>query len=87
MAFIRQLEGIEKRKSFVAREYPEVLEDFADIIGGGYNITQNDQLYYTPKGTRLKLTMVESSSAVRSLVDIGFYLRYIVRKRGIAYGR
>ena len=78
--FIRRLEDIAKRKSFIAREHPEVLEDFADIIGGEYTITQNDQLYYTPKGTRLKLTMVESSSAVRSLLDIGFYLRHVAQK-------
>ena len=78
--FIRQLEDIAKRKSFIAKEHPEVLADFADIIGGEYTITQDDQLYYTPKGTRLKLTMVESSSAVRSLLDIGFYLRHVAQK-------
>ena len=78
--FTRQLDDITKRKSFIAKEYPEVLEDFADIIGGEYAITQNDQLHYTPKGTRLKLTMVESSSAVRSLLDIGFYLHHIAQK-------
>ena len=78
--FIRQLEDITKRKSFIAKEYPEVLADFADIIGGEYTITQNDQLHYTPKGTRLKLTMVESSSAVRSLLDIGFYLHHIAQE-------
>ena len=78
--FIRQLEDIAKRKSFIAREHPGVLQDFADIIGGEYTITQHNQLYYTPKGTRLRLTMVESSSAVRSLLDIGFYLRHIVQK-------
>ena len=78
--FTRNLEDVEKRKSFIAKEHPEVLKDFADIIGGDYTITRDDQLYYTPKGTRLKLTMVESSSAVRSLVDIGFYLHCTARK-------
>ena len=73
--FTRQLEDVAKRKSFIAKEHPEILEDFADIVGGKYVITQNDQLYYIPKGTRHKLTMVESSSAVRSLLDLSFYLR------------
>ena len=80
VGFIHQLEDIAKRQSFIAKEHPEVLEDFADIIGGEYTITQDDQLYYTPKGTRLKLTMVESSSAVRSLLDLGFYLRHVAQK-------
>ena len=56
------------------------MEDFADIIGGEYTITQDDQLYYVPKGTGLKLTMVESSSAVRSLLDLGFYLHHVAQK-------
>lgn len=77
--FIRQLEDIAKRQSFLAKEHPEVLDDFTDIIGGEYTITQDDQLYYTPKGTRLKLTMVESSSAVRSLLDLSFYLRHVAQ--------
>lgn len=76
----RQLEDIAKNKSFIAREYPEILEDFADIIGGEYTITQNDQLYHIPKGTRLKLTMVESSSAARALLDLNFYLNCIAEK-------
>ena len=80
VGFIRQLEDIAKRQSFIAKEHPEVLADFADIIGGEYTITQDDQLYYTPKGMRRGLRMVESSSAVRSLLDIGFYLRHVVQK-------
>ena len=80
VGFIRALGDIAKRQSFLAKEHPEVLDDFTDIIGGEYTITQDDQLYYTPKGTRLKLTMVESSSAVRSLLDLGFYLRHVAQR-------
>ena len=78
--FIRDLGDIAKRKSFIAREHPEVLEDFADIIGGDYSITQNDLLYYIPRGTEVRLTMVESSSAVRSLLNMGFYLNCVAHK-------
>ncbi len=80
MEFTRRLEEFTRSTSFIAKEHPEILDDFADIIGGDYVITQNDQLYYIPKGTRSKLTMVESSSSVRSLLDISFYLRHIARK-------
>ena len=78
--FSRQFEDVGKRKSFITKEHPEVLEDFADIMGGDYGLLQNDQLYYKPKGTRVRLTMVESSSAVRSLLDMGFYLRHVAQK-------
>lgn len=78
--FTRRLEDIAKNKSFIAKEHPEILDDFADIVGGTYAITQNDQLYYIPKGTRSKLTMVESSSAARALLDLSFYLNCIAEK-------
>ena len=78
--FDRDLRYVARRHSFITKEHPEVLDDFADIIGGEYTITQDEQLYYTPKGTRLKLTMVESSSAVRSLLHLGFYLRHVAQK-------
>ena len=74
--FTRQLESIVKTTSFISKNHPDVLADFADIIGGEYKVTQNDQLYYVPKGKRIKLSMDQSSSAVRSLLDIGFYLKH-----------
>lgn len=77
--FTRQIETIVKKTSFIAENHPSILEDFADIIGGQYMITNNDELYYIPKGKKLRLSMDESSSAVRSLLDIGFYLRHEAR--------
>ncbi len=74
--FTRQLETISKKDSFIAKEHPEILSAFANIIGGKYLVTKNDELYFVPNGKRIKLTMDESSSAVRSLLDIGFYLRH-----------
>lgn len=74
--FIRRIETIVKKNSFIYEDHPDILEHFADIIGGEYSVTRNDELYYLPAGKRVKLSMDESSSAVRSLLDIGFYLRH-----------
>ncbi len=75
--FTRNIEAIAKKSSFLSIDHPDILQDFADIIGGEYMVTRNDELYYIPKGKRrVKLSMDESSSAVRSLLDIGFYLRH-----------
>ncbi len=77
--FTRQLETLAKDKSFIAEEYPDILKDFQDIIGGNYHIgknNNNDELYYVPKGKKIRLSLDTSSSAVRSLLDIGFYLRH-----------
>ena len=78
--FMGQLQDVAKNKSFIAKEYPEILDDFTDIVGGAYIITSNDVLYYTPKSTRRKLTMVESSSTARALLDLSFYLNCIAEK-------
>ena len=78
--FTRQLEDIEKNKSFISKEHPEILDDFIDIVGGTYAVTQNDMLYYFPKGTRRRLTMDLSSSSARALLDLSFYLNCIAEK-------
>jgi len=78
--FIGRLEDVAKRKSFITKEHPELLRSFSNIIGGDYSVAPNDQLYFIPKGQRLRLTMVESSGAVRSLLDLGVYLRHVARK-------
>ncbi len=74
--FMRQLERVSKMKSFLAEKHPDVLEQFADIIGGAYKVTSSDELYFTPRGKRVRLGMDESSSGVRSMLDLGFYLRH-----------
>jgi len=75
--FTRRLEEVSKKQSFIAKQHPDLLADFNNIIGGDYTVTRNDELFFIPKSNkRMKLTMDESSSSVRSLLDIGFYLRH-----------
>ena len=81
--FTRQLESIAKKDSFLAKSHPHILNDFSDIIGGDYIAGGNDTIYFKPSRKQLKLTMDESSSAVRSLLDIGFYLRHVATKRDL----
>jgi len=76
--FTRQLEDVAKEESFVSKEHPELLTFFEYIIGGTYKIVRNS-LYYVPRKGNVRLTMDESSSAVRSLLDIGFYLRHVAK--------
>ena len=77
--FTRQLEAIAKEDGFLAKYHPQILNDFADIIGGEYIAGSNDTIYFKPARKQLKLAMEESSSAVRSLLDIGFYLRHVAK--------
>jgi hypothetical protein len=75
--FLRQLEDVSKNDSFISRNYPDLTDRFHDIIGGEYKV-KSEELYFVPNSKKqLKLTMDESSSSVRSLLDIGFYLRHV----------
>lgn len=77
--FIRDLSALSNRESFLVKQIPKLLSDFSDIIGGNYIATKDGDVRYLPSGgdRHNKLALVESSSAVRSLLDIGFYLRHI----------
>lgn len=77
--FTRNLESIFKQTSFIAEHHPDLLQIFAEMAGGDYIVTQHDELYYIPQGKKVKISMDESSSAVRSLLDLGFYLKHIAQ--------
>lgn len=77
--FTQNLESISNKTSFIAEHYPDLIKNFADLIGGDYTVTENDELYYIPKGETLRISIDESSSAVRSLLHIGFYLKHIAQ--------
>lgn len=75
--FARELEVIAKKESFLCEKHPRILSDFTDIIGGDYITGSDDTVHFIPSRKKsLRLAMDESSSAVRSLLDLGFYLRH-----------
>ena len=77
--FVRRLEATAKEISFIARKHGDLLVEFADMIGGDYEVTDNGTIHFIPTIGRHALPMEESSSAVRSLLIIGFYLRHVAR--------
>ena len=74
--FVRQLEDIDKQTGSLAAANPDLLQVFDAIIGGSYKVIKDQGLVYQPKGNgKPRFSMSESSSCVRALLDIGFYLR------------
>lgn len=74
--FVRQLEDIDKQVSELAKNHPEMLSTFDEIIGGSYKVVKNHGLIFQAKGSRTRrYTMNEASSCARALLDVGFYLR------------
>ena len=79
--FIRELPSITHKESFILKNHPDLLEAFKDIIGGEYKVSKDGEIQFHPSSNkRIKLSLVESSSAVRSLLDIGFYLRHVAAR-------
>ena len=77
--FTRKVADICKEDSFIVKEHPQILNEFADIIGGEYISGSNNSIYFKPSRKRLRLTMAESSSVVRSMLNMGSYLRHIAK--------
>jgi AAA ATPase domain len=64
-------------------KYKDILDDFADMINGEYKLN-NDKIYYSPiNNPDVQLSMYESSSSVRSLLDLGFYLRHHMDRKSL----
>lgn len=79
--FNSQLKEITKLSSFISNEHPDIHIDFTDILGGDYIVDKQKGLTFSPHKTRgVKLNMGESSSSVRSLLEVGFYLKHIAQK-------
>lgn len=73
--FVRQLEDIDKRTGDLAKANPELQTSFDTILGGSYKVVKQ-QLVFQAKGAgKQRFTMNESSSCIRALLDVGFYLR------------
>ena len=82
--FIRNLDSISKSEGVLCQQHPELLDIFNDIVGGTYKVSSRDGILYSPVSAKAtKLTIGESASSVRSLLDINFYLRYIARPNQI----
>jgi len=73
--FVRKIESIYKDSSELCNLNPEIIEKFESIIGGSYKVVKDVLVYQSSSSGKLRFAMSESSSSVRALLDIGFYIR------------
>ena len=61
-----------------------IKEAFENIVGGEYDVNkETGKLYFIPQTSRKPLTLNESSSSVRALCELYFYLRYVARPKDV----
>jgi hypothetical protein len=75
--FVRFAEDVVKRESVIARDAPEIVASFKDILGGEYK-ADKDAVYFVPK-RNVRLKLGESASSVRSLLDVGLYVHHVAK--------
>ena len=80
LEYIRDLDSLKSNRSFIAANHVEILKEFYDILGGKYILDNDDEVFFVPNYKKFQLPIKESSGAVRSLINLGFYLRYTVQK-------
>lgn len=73
--FVRKIESIYKDVGGVSRDHPDIVNDFENIIGGSYKVVKDVLVYQSSSTGKPKFAMSESSSSVRALLDIGFYIK------------
>ena len=73
--FDRERVHINNKKSELTKDNSDLLKAFDAIIGGTY-LVENGKLFFQNKDIKQqRFTMNESSSCIRALLDVGFYLR------------
>lgn len=79
--FILDLAEVQKRKSYIAEHHQEIISAVMEISGGSYRVDENtNQVRFYPMGNvEHSLSLLESSSTVRSLAEFYFYVAHKAR--------
>ncbi|MGF0492961.1 AAA family ATPase, partial [Klebsiella pneumoniae] len=81
--FVRKIESIYKDSSELCNLNPDIIEKFENIIGGSYKVVKDVLVYQSNSSGKPRFAMSESSSSVRALLDIGFYIRCKLKRGDI----
>ena len=54
----------------------KILTAFDDIVGGDFSVTEENIVKFSPTQSDVKLRLMESSSSIRALSELCFYLRH-----------
>lgn len=77
--FIRNLDSISKKDGELYIAHPEIITEFQEIVGGTYKASKEGLFFYPNISKSTKLSIGESASSVRSLLDVFFYLKHVAR--------
>jgi predicted ATPase len=77
LEFVVGLKSATVEKSSIPKYYDELIALFSETVGGEYILNEDtNQVKFQPAGTKEALTLAESSSTVRSLMEFNYYLKH-----------
>lgn len=77
--FVRGIESTDFINSNFLEKNTNIEDDFYALVGGKYHIVNNN-LVFSPRGdSAKKFSMAESSSSIRAILDIYFYMKKLAR--------
>ncbi|NJO15555.1 MAG: AAA family ATPase [Thioploca sp.] len=85
--FLRDVFDIHSKKtSPLLKEHPEFAKDLKNLLGGEIKVI-NDQIFFVFKQARKNqiIPLYLSSSTVKSLLDLNFYIKHIAKKGDILF--
>lgn len=77
---VKNHKELSKSKSKLFEDRPDIISYFSSIINGSFSVNDTRGTTYNPNGTSEQLFLIESSSSIRSLLDLGMYLHHIADK-------
>ena len=76
--FVRDLEYSSKFDSVISKNNPDIVKFFNSLVGGQY-ITSKEGTYFSPNKNKVRLTMGESASSIRSLLNLGMFIKHYAK--------
>lgn len=74
--YVRDFDTIAKKKSFLLENKDGVSKFIENMIGGSFKIN-DDQLFFIDKKTKQAIPIHITSSAVKSLIGLNYYLKHL----------
>ncbi len=83
--FVKEIKRliITQKSSFLVEKHPEIIQYYDDIVGGKFTVDKYLGIQFIPIETGKAISLSESSSSVKSLVELNFYLRHCARENQI----
>ena len=76
--FNRDLEYRSKFESEISKNNPKIV-DFFNLCAGGQYVITKEGTYFSPHTSKVRLTMGESASSIRSLLNLGMFIKHIAK--------